>query len=171
MTASVCWSNPKYIFDWGTNTGKSARIFYEIKKYFGLNAKIVTIDLLDDQEHSEHPGKLRGKFVKGIKEVKLIQGDGIVEALKICNKRKVSKAFFFLDGDHSYKSIKRELNLIHKNINSPTMLVHDTFFQSEKSKYNIGPHKAVKEFQNNTGYKSIETKLGLPGMTLIYKVI
>ncbi|MDQ3112117.1 MAG: hypothetical protein M3R17_19715, partial [Bacteroidota bacterium] len=29
MTASVCRFKPELIFEWGTNIGKSARVFYE----------------------------------------------------------------------------------------------------------------------------------------------
>ena len=34
LTSSVCWIKPDYVFEWGTHVGKSARIFYEVKKTF-----------------------------------------------------------------------------------------------------------------------------------------
>lgn len=168
LVSTLCWSHPEYVFDWGTHLGKSARIFYETSKHYNLKTKIVSIDLPDNQKHTEHPGMHRGKYVKKCNKIKLIQGDGVTEAIKICKKNEINNALFFLDGDHSYKTVKRELNSIHKNIENPTILIHDTFFQSKKSKYNTGPHRAINEFVSNKKYKLIEEKLGLPGMTLLY---
>ena len=52
MTAAVCRLKPKQIFEWGTNIGKSARIFYEIGKQFGIPVDIHAIDFPDDLEHT-----------------------------------------------------------------------------------------------------------------------
>ena len=51
------------------------------------------------------------------------------------------------------------------------VLLHDTFFQSENSLYNVGPYKAINEILSliQLDFKRVETKMGLPGMTLIYK--
>src|SRR4051812_22860104 len=40
MTATVCRFKPELIFEWGTNIGKSARIFYEITKSFDIRSEI-----------------------------------------------------------------------------------------------------------------------------------
>jgi cephalosporin hydroxylase len=170
MVSTVCQLRPDYIFEWGTHIGKSARIFYETTKTFGVNSYIYSIDLPDNAEHVEHPGNLRGQMVKNLKNVILLQGDGVLEALKIYKKANPIKPLFFLDGDHEYKSVKRELSLINNSAPNTSILVHDTFYQSKKSGYNIGPFKAVKEFlKNNPEYSSISTQLGLPGITLLYK--
>jgi len=172
LTASVCVFRPSHIFEWGTNIGKSARIFFEICKYFGFDTEIHTIDLPDDVEHDEHPLRKRGYYVKGIKAVKKHQGDGVTTAIDLCASLENSiRPFFFLDGDHEYESVHRELRLIHKNVMSPAILVHDTFFQSEESGYNVGPHMAVKDFLKSFPgtYCRIEAHLGLPGMTFLYQ--
>lgn len=174
MVATVCRLKPSYIFEWGTHVGKSARIFYETCAYFNIKTIIHSIDLPDAMEHIEHPKDQRGKLVKGLNGIILHQSDGLTTALKICKNYPINKnkTLFFLDGDHEYQSVKRELTGIIKNVPEANILIHDTFYQSSKANYNIGPHKAVNEvlklFPNK--YKVFSTKLGLPGMTLLYKL-
>ncbi len=170
MTTAITYFKPTQIFDWGTHIGKSARIFYEITKHFKIDAEIHSIDLPEEVDHVEHPHEQRGMMVKGLPEVHLHLGDGLDDSLKIFRESKSSRPFFLLDGDHSYESVKRELEGIYKEIENPVIIVHDTFYQSENSKYNIGPYLAVKEITNkNPNLKAISTNTGLPGMTLIFK--
>lgn len=173
MVATICRLKPAYIFEWGTHVGKSARIFYETCKYLDLNTTIHSIDLPDNVYHSEHPKDQRGKLVKGLDQVILHQGDGLATSIKICKDNEIKKnILFFLDGDHEYRSVKREILGIMTNIPRANILIHDTFYQSSKSKYNIGPIKAVKSvlksFPNK--YKIISQNLGLPGMSLLYQL-
>jgi len=173
MVASVCRFRPSYIFEWGTHVGKSARIFYETTIYFNIKTIIHSIDLSDDVDHTEHPKNQRGKFVKDLDQVILHQGDGLTTALKICRESQINKnVLFFLDGDHQYQSVKRELIGIMKNLPEANILIHDTFYQSSKSSYNVGPFKAVSTVLRSTpnNYKVFSAKLGLPGMTLLYKL-
>ncbi len=171
MSASVVRFRPKAIFEWGTHIGKSARVFYETAEAFGIACQVHSFDLPDDVEHVEHPHKQRGKLVRGL-PVKLYQEDGVTGALRICKRDKIAddKVLFFVDGDHSYESVKGELAAIVKNHPRAKILLHDTFYQSSKSKYNVGPWKAVDEFtKKHKSYKRISTNTGLPGMTLLYK--
>ncbi|MCC6932100.1 MAG: hypothetical protein IT292_02450, partial [Deltaproteobacteria bacterium] len=173
MAATVTRFRPKAIFEWGTHVGKSARIFYEIIDSFNIPSQVYSFDLPDDVEHNEHPHETRGMLVKGLSKVSLFQEDGVTGALKISQKKKINSRdmLFFIDGDHSYESVKRELSAVIKNHPDAKVLLHDTFYQSEKSKYNVGPWKAIDEFlKKNKGYRSISTTTGLPGMTLIYKI-
>lgn len=169
MVASVCWIKPDYIFEWGTHFGKSARVFYETTKTFKIKSKIVSIDLPDNIAHVEHPGKKRGMYIKKFKKVMLIQGDGLEESVKFLEDlEKSKKVLFFLDGDHSYQSVRRELKKIAEVRPSASILIHDTFYQVKTSGYNIGPHKALMEFlKRNKNYHTYSTQLGLPGMTLL----
>lgn len=173
MVASVCRIKPTHIFEWGTNIGKSARIFYEICRAFGLDAEIHSIDLPDDMEHIEHPKENRGLLVKGIKEVNLHLGDGLENALQIVSdcKKDNFNPLFFIDGDHSYESVKRELEGVIKNVPQANILLHDTFYQSEESGYNVGPYKAVVDVLAGmpNRYKIISQNIGLPGMTLLWQ--
>lgn len=172
MTSAVCYFKPEIIFEWGTNIGKSARVFYEISKAFNINCEIHSIDLPDDVFHNEHPKNNRGMMVKGLKEVTLHQADGLVRSFEIINQKKPKgKVLFFVDGDHSYESVKKELETILAKTPDAAVLLHDTFYQSPESKYNVGPNQAIKDVLANRSekYQVISTNMGLPGMTLVYK--
>lgn len=172
MTAAVCKFKPAIIFEWGTNIGKSARIFYEVTKAFNIPAEIHSIDLPDDVFHNEHPQNNRGMMVKGLKEVVLHQADGVQRSIEILSQKGIKdRVLFFVDGDHSYESVKKELSAILKACPEAAVLLHDTFYQSKESGYNIGPNTAIKEVleTEHENYRTVSTGFGLPGMTLVYK--
>jgi cephalosporin hydroxylase len=172
MTATVCRFKPQLIFEWGTNIGKSARIFCEIANAFNVKTHVHSIDLPDDVFHNEHPQKDRGKLVKGMEGVTLHQADGVSRSLEILKKENpAGRVLFFVDGDHSYESVRKELTAILDNVSNAAVLLHDTFYQSPESKYNVGPFEAIRDVlaARTESYKRISTQLGLPGMTLIYK--
>lgn len=171
MAGAVCRFKPVLILDWGTHIGKSARVFRETIKAFAIPCAIHSIDLPDDVEHGEHPKNERGKLVRGMAEVTLHQGDGVTIALEQCaaNKRP-GNVLFYVDGDHSQESVKRELGAIFSQVPDAIVLLHDTFYQSPDSGYNIGPYAAIEEIlatQSRT-YGIVRTTTGLPGMTLLY---
>ena len=172
MSAAVCRTRPSQIFDWGTHIGKSARIFFECASHFGIAAEIHSIDLPDDIMHGEHPHEDRGKLVRGIAQVHLHQGDGLDIALNqwSAGGRK-AVPLFFLDGDHSYESVLRELEGIGSATPDANILLHDAFYQSPDSGYNVGPHRAIERFMqmNSSRYRRIDSGLGLPGMTFLYR--
>ncbi|MBC7864821.1 MAG: hypothetical protein IAF38_17740 [Bacteroidia bacterium] len=170
MTTAVCRFKPELIFEWGTNVGKSARVFYEIISTYKINCTIHSVDLPDDVFHHEHPQNYRGKFVKGKKDVFLYQADGLSKSIEIYKEKKPKgKVLFFVDGDHSYESVKRELSEILKAIPDAVVLLHDTFDQSDDANYNTGPIRAIREVINGTHYRIISTQGGLPGMSLVYQ--
>ncbi len=173
MAAAVAGTKPTHIFDWGTNTGKSARIFYETCAYLKLNTEIHSIDLPDNIEHVEHPHNQRGKLVKGKKNVFLHQGDGVEVALQICEGLPdTARPLFFLDGDHSYETVCRELEAIIRRIKNPAILLHDTFYQTGESRYNIGPYQAIEDTLArfpDIRFKRKTVNTGLPGMTFLYR--
>jgi cephalosporin hydroxylase len=171
MAAALCRLKPTHILEWGTHVGKSARIFFETSKAFGIATEIHSTDLPDKTQHSEHPGRKRGMLVKDIPEVRLHQGDGLEESLKIVESLQGTvRPLFFLDGDHAYASVMRELVEIMTSVPNASILVHDTFYQSAESGYNIGPRSAITDALTSTPnrYKEISTNTGLPGMTLLY---
>jgi len=169
MAASVAWVRPTRIFEWGTHVGKSARIFFEVSRQFELDVQIHSIDLPDDVEHGEHPKSRRGALVRGLPGVHLHQGDGLDVALTICRRDGNGQALFFVDGDHAYTSVRRELEGIVTNVPGAAIVLHDTFFQSAASGYNVGPACAITEAMDaHPGlYRRIDSGLGLPGMTLL----
>ncbi len=171
MTTAVTFFRPQYIFEWGTHIGKSARIFYEITKAFNITCSIHSVDLPSDVKHIENPGQTRGMMVKEIKEIFLHEGNGVTKAFEIINSiSEEIQTLFFVDGDHSFESVKRELILILEKVHNPVVLLHDTFFQSAESNYNIGPFRAIKEAikGEENCYEIISTHSGLPGMTLLF---
>lgn len=173
MAGAVCRFRPTHVFEWGTNVGASARVFYETAKRFGIATEIHSIDLPADVAHVEQPGSRRGKLVKGKPGVVLHLGDGLETSLEIYRTLpKGSRVLFFVDGDHSYESVRRELAAIVDQVAAPVVLLHDTFYQSADSGYNVGPHQAIRDvlaqLPEGRRLRTMETKTGLPGMTLVY---
>jgi cephalosporin hydroxylase len=175
MSAAVCRFKPRLILEWGTNIGLSAKIFYEITESFGLNSEIHSIDLPDDVVHSEHDPNVVGSIIKGINKINLHKGDGLTCALDIIKKNNIiGNVLFFIDGDHHYDSVKKELSTILENVNNAVILLHDTLYQSEDSGYYVGPHNAITDVLNNEilndrgPYKRINMNIGGPGMSLIF---
>lgn len=171
MTATVCRFKPSLIFEWGTNIGKSARIFYEICEYFQIPAAIHSCDLPDNVDHVEHPHAQRGAMVQGLEGVTLHQGDGLTTSISLWKKAGCPRRpLFFLDGDHSYTSVRREIDGIMAVVPDPILLLHDTFLQSSESGYNIGPRQAVEEtlVACPGHFHAVHSGLSLPGMTLLY---
>lgn len=171
MTATVCRFEPSLIFEWGTNIGKSARIFYEISRFFQIPAAIHSCDLPDDVDHVEHPHAQRGAMVRDLQGVTLHQGDGLTTSLGIWEQAgRPNRPLFFLDGDHSYASVRREIDGILAVVPDPVLLMHDTFLQSSESGYNVGPRQAVDEsLAASPGrFHVVHSGLSLPGMSLMY---
>ena len=172
MVAAVCRLQPQQVFEWGTNIGKSARIFYETGKRFHIPMEIHSIDLPDDLEHEEHPRSSRGRMVRGYPGVSLYQADGLAKSIELYQRHPEKRTLVFIDGDHGYESVRRELNGIAAAMPDAAILLHDTFYQSERSGYNIGPYQAAAEMlaANPGRYRVMSTTTGLPGMTLLYKL-
>ena len=172
LTAAVVSFRPSHVFEWGTHLGKSARAFHEISKAFDLAVEIHSVDLPDDAVHGEHPREKRGRYARKIPSIRLHQGDGLDTSLRIYEREKsrIRLPLFFLDGDHSYESVKRELHGIRSAVPNAVLLVHDTFYQSRESGYNTGPHRAINEMMDDIpgDYSLLSTFLGLPGMTLLF---
>jgi cephalosporin hydroxylase len=171
ITGAMCRLAPDQLFEWGTHLGISARIFYETGKTFNIKTIIHTIDLPPDMQHVEHPGQKHARFIKHLPEVKIHRGDGLETALMLATKLPPdTKIMFFVDGDHRYESVFRELSGIIDHFPKANILLHDTFHQSEASGYNIGPYRAIQDVLSKTNilFKIIQSQGGLPGMTLLY---
>ena len=173
MAGAVCRFRPTHIFEWGTNIGASARVFFETGRHFRIPLEIHSVDLPSEVDHVEQPGRLRGALVRGKPGVTLHLGDGIETSLSRCKTMPANgRALFFVDGDHGYESVRRELAMILESVKNPAVLLHDTFYQSKDSGYNIGPFEAVRDvLAGHTApekFRVIALNTGLPGMTLIY---
>lgn len=172
MVAAVCRLKPRQVFEWGTNIGKSARIFHDTGKHFRIPLHVHSVDLPDDVEHGEHPRSDRGYLVRGFDGVTLYQADGLAKAIEIYHQNPSHGTLVFIDGDHSYESVYRELSGVIQHMPNANILLHDTFYQSAESGYNIGPYKAIQDvLADHPGeYRQMSTTTGLPGMTLLYKL-
>jgi cephalosporin hydroxylase len=173
MAAAICRLKPTHIFDWGTHFGKSARVFHETARAFAIETEIHSIDLPDNVGHHEHPGQNRGCMVMGLPNMYLHLGDGLETALRICAQFPMASTLplFFVDGDHAYDSVRRELLGIIKHVPQASILVHDTFNQSAESGYNVGPYAAIRDVlqQCPDVFKVYAQNLSLPGMTLLWR--
>jgi cephalosporin hydroxylase len=173
MAAAVCRLKPEHIVEWGTHLGKSARVFYETARHFELMVEIHSVDLPDDSTHQEHPGRQRGMLVTGLERVHLYQGDGLTVCRDISARiGPSSRMLVFIDGDHQYDSVMRELTGVMESVPQAHILLHDTFFQSAESGYNVGPHQAIVDALAVAPrrYRVLSSQTGLPGMTLLYQL-
>lgn len=171
IVATVCRLRPPQIFEWGTNIGKSTRIFHECVTHFDIASKIHSTDLPDEASHGEHPHGARGKLVRGRPGVYLHQGDGLNTSLDLWRARgREPRPLFLVDGDHEYESVLRELTGITCEVPEAAILLHDAFYQSEESGYNVGPYRAIEEVAHALPgrYLKLHSGMGLPGLTLLY---
>jgi hypothetical protein len=171
--SAACRLRPGIVFDWGTNRGSSARLMWECGKAFHLGYEVHTIDLPPDVTHIEHPGDNFGTLVRGLPGVHLHRGDGVTVSLELWQKAGCpARPLFFVDGDHAYDSVTRELRQIFSASADASALVHDTFFQSPDSGYNVGPACAVQDVvaAHLNRFSVIATTTGLPGLTLVASV-
>lgn len=165
MTAAFRYLQPAVVVEIGTHVGKSARIWWELSRMSGRRTEIHTIDL-HDPAHAEYPGKALGKMIKGLPVVQHY-GDGFAVADRLLPTLAGSSCLLFLDGDHAYETVAKELTLVERHPHVIGVLVHDTFHQPG-SGYNHGPHDAVVEFvQSHAVREVVHAHLGLPGMTYI----
>jgi len=169
MCSTLAYFKPDMVIEWGTHYGKSARIFYEATTYLNLKTVIHTIDLPPTAEHCEniHNDSQRGLFIRNLPVIRHL-GDGLTVARKIIAEVNPKLVLFFVDGDHSFASIRDELNGIKCMAPRAVVLVHDTFLQGSESGYNCGPYSAIKEFTAQHQLEYQATILGLPGMCLTY---
>jgi hypothetical protein len=172
MVAGICRLEPPELYEWGTHHGASARVFAEAAAFFSLPTRIHSVDLPDDVGHVEHPGPSRARLVRELEGVELHIGDGLDVALRLWREGgRPARPLFFLDGDHAFESVARELEGIAGEVEDASMLVHDTFYQSHAAGYNVGPALAVRRIvETYPGrWRVLEAGPGLPGMTLLWR--
>jgi len=169
MCSTVAYFKPGIIIEWGTHLGKSTRVFYEIARYLNLSTPIHSVDLPPGSAHVENTLGLaqRGRYVKNL-PVQLHLGDGLSVARELLAGAKDALPLVFLDGDHSYETVKHELFGIRAVASQAVVLLHDSFHQGPDSGYNCGPFEALSEFSETNQIQVYSTALGLPGMSLAY---
>jgi len=164
MATAYAYHRPNVVIDIGTHFGKSARIWFELSRLLQQPTAIHTIDILDPT-HPEYPGRKHATFIRGTTVIQHI-GDGYVCAQDIIIKNPSSSYLIFLDGDHDYKTVQRELQLA-RMVRTGCVLAHDTFYQPD-STYNHGPYFAIKDFVDAFPCEQvIHLQTGLPGMSYL----
>ena len=164
MVAAFSYHRPEITIDIGTHIGKSARIWLELARLCQVPTAIHTIDLLDP-DHPEYPGTEVGRLIRGTSVLQHF-GDGYSTALELIRENPNARFLIFLDSDHSYENVRRELELA-KHVKDGCLLVHDTFYQPS-STYNHGPYLAVCDYIDGMSIRQvIHLNAGLPGMSYI----
>lgn len=164
MAAAFQYHRPDVVIDVGTHIGKSARIWLELSKQLQLPTAIHTVDLCDPS-HPECPGDQLGKLIRNT-AVKQHLGDGFTCARGLIGDYPEGNFLLFLDGDHSYETVRRELELVTM-VREGCVVIHDTFYQPG-SNYNHGPYLAIQDFLSEHPVKQvIHLQAGLPGMSYL----
>ena len=164
MAAAFQYHQPEVVIDIGTHVGKSARIWYELSRRLHTETTIHTVDSCDPN-HPEYPGKSLGVFIRGASVKQHIE-DGYTCAYDLINKNSTASFLVFLDSDHTYENVRRELELA-KRMQRGCLLVHDTFYQPG-SLYNHGPYFALQHFVRDWPVKQVfHLHTGLPGMSYL----
>lgn len=133
---------PTHIYEWGTNVGASARIFHEAAP----KALVTTVEHPDDQTY-DHPGHRYGLWCEGFDRIEMLWGDGVTVALERFDAHDgPERALFFLDGDHSYWAVTRELDAIAQAAPRGVILCHDTSHEIEDTE------AAVEDFLDAYGH-------------------
>lgn len=166
---------PSHIFEWGTNIGASAKLFHAITEALGMEIPIHTWDLPDGTYHGQHPGQNHGKLARGLSRVHFHREDGLIGALKkLSEERNLSlglKPLFFVDGDHSYQSVIREISGLISVQEEFHLLAHDTFVQKPDAKGQsreswLGCPTALESFAEE--YRWLNVGFGNPGMAYLW---
>ena len=166
MAGAFEYHRPELVVDIGTHLGKSARVWHEVAKWLGEPCQIHTVDLFDPN-HPEFPGKLLGQFISGLPVAQHL-GDGHTVAREILLASPGKRVLLFLDGDHAYETVLRELQLATLlRPGASCILVHDTFYQPGAS-YNHGPYLAIEEYRKTFPFRQVvHLQLGLPGLSYL----
>lgn len=175
MALAVARVQPTHIFEWGTSSGGSAKIFHTITEALGWKTEIHTWDLPEDVPHGQHPGQEHGKLARGLPRVHFHREDGLTGALgKMAAERSKNPKFrglFFVDGDHSYHSVIRELAGLISVQDEFHLLAHDTFVQKPDAKGQsreswLGCPTALEAFAKD--YRWLNVGFGNPGMAYLW---
>ena len=191
MVAAIVHARPDFVFEWGTNAGCSARIFFEASELLQLKTVIHSTDLSDEMMETGTPQQTRGKNVRGHRfqeTVHLHTGDGLNQSMAVWEQEgwAAARVLWYLDGDHSENAVRRELDAIASHascVREPGdmlgegawswpgdgcyILMHDTHPAISKS----GPHSAADAWWhgiNSERFGKTEVSLGSPGMTLFW---
>ena len=118
---------PTHVFEWGTNVGASARLFYEAALEFGYECEVHTVELPDSLSHldRDHPGHRHGQWIEGL-SIHAHRGLGLTLSMQLWVDLRPDRALFFLDGNHTYAVVLEELQSLSNLRPQPVVMIHDT---------------------------------------------
>lgn len=154
---------PTHVFEWGTNVGASARLFYEAALEYQYPCEVHTVELPLALAHldRDHPGEERyGQWIMDL-PIHTYRGDGLTVSLKLYRKLKPEWALFFIDGYHSKEQVLKELLGIFAAAPTAAILLHDTHQL-------VGPLKAIREFDPEARGYTEQTCSSDSGMTMLW---
>lgn len=118
---------PTHVFEWGTNVGASARLFYEASLELGYPCEVHTTEIPDELSmlDRDHPGHRYGTWIKDT-PIHAHRGYGLIESNRLWKELHPPQALFFLDGNHSYGVVRAELEGVSDLDPDAVIVVHDT---------------------------------------------
>lgn len=118
---------PTHVFEWGTNVGASARLFYEAALELGYPCEVHTVELPDELAHldRDHPGQRYGQWIAGL-PIHAHRGYGLEKSMRLLYELEPECALFFLDGNHDHGVVLTELDGILYHDPEAVIVIHDT---------------------------------------------
>lgn len=143
LAETVFALEPDFICEWGTNRGSSARIFYESCQLLRVTPWIYTVELPNKLAPvtADHPGIQTGMFIRKLQGITAYRGDGITTAMKLYRRASPSRPLFFVDGDHSFQTVYKELRTLLSEAKNAVVVVHDT--NHPEGRGPTGPAEAI----------------------------
>lgn len=169
MAETVERYRPSHVFEWGTNRGSSARIWFECARLLKLDCEVHTIELPIWLAHlsPEHPGVDWAEQIRDAPEVQTHRGEGAFVAVSLCLEIEAPRPLFFVDGDHSFEAVRRELAMIGHSAPKAVIVLHDT--NHVEGFGPTGPAAAVNEYLRERSHGiDIEVLASQAGMTRLW---
>ena len=159
-------SKPDIVLDCGTNVGKSARFFYEFARQVRHPCEVHTIDLMGPT-HPECPWSSLGRYIRGLPITQHI-GDSYEIGIKLIEAFPARRYLIFIDGDHTYAGVKKDIQLLDRAKPGSAALFHDATFFLPKLSPDIC--RAIDEYVEAYPVAYVYHQgMGLPGMSYVQK--
>ena len=170
LLQSIYKKKPKSIIEIGVYNGKRAIEMIETAKIFNDEIVYYGFDLFEDfykkknllkKELSKNPltKKQVSNKLKRLKNINLIKGDTKLSLPKFIKSIK-DIDFVFIDGGHSFKTIKNDWRNISKILKENSLVVFDDYYEfNNKKKLKIGCNDIINALSKQK-YISLKYKIG-----------
>lgn len=149
--ATILEYQPDIICEWGTNIGYSARLFAELIQEIGIDCPVHSTDITESAAKGRR-GEMAGPLVN------LHVGEGLELSLRLTGDAK--RPLFFLDDDHMFDHVRRQLYMIAEVEPGAVMLIHDVMKVEKVGGDSVWvahePHRAIMDFlSQHGGYEAV----------------